>query len=114
MEDTLPSGVQRKRGKANPQTPQPVEKILRRKNKTQKEVTMTKQFADIRSAAVPLPASCPAEFRKKILEIRSGKAPQRKPVAVPVVAAQSADEVTESDRVAAHRKVTKAKLALLT
>lgn len=74
---------------------------------------MTKQFADIRSAAVPLPASCPAEFRKQILEIRSGKKPQRKPVAVPVVAAP-ADEVTEAERTAAHLKVTKAKLALLT
>lgn len=72
---------------------------------------MKEQFA-VRSA-VPLPPSCPPEFRKKILEIRSGKAQPRKPVAVPVVAAHSADEVTEAERLAAHRKVTKAKLALL-
>ena len=62
--------------------------------------------------AVALPPSCPAEFRKKILEIRSGKMQPRKPVVVPVVAAP-ADEVSESERIAAHRKVTKAKLALL-
>jgi hypothetical protein len=72
---------------------------------------MNMQFADIRSAAVPLPASCPAEFRKQILEIRSGKKPLRKPVVVPVAA--PADEVTEDERTAAHRKVTKAKLAIL-
>lgn len=74
---------------------------------------MNKQTADLRSA-VPLPPSCPAEFRKKILEIRSGKVQPRKPVVVPVVAAQSADEVTEADRIAAHRRTTNAKLALLT
>ena len=71
---------------------------------------MTEQFA-VRSA-VPLPTSCPPEFRKKIMEIRSGKVQPRKPVAVPVIA-QSADEVTEAEQIAAHRKVTKAKLALL-
>jgi hypothetical protein len=83
---------------------------LYRPLQTQKEVTMTKQFADIRSA-VPLPASCPADFKKDILEIRSGKRPQRKPVTVPVAA--PADEVTEAERTAAHRKVQKAKLATL-
>lgn len=72
---------------------------------------MTEQHA-VRGA-VPLPPSCPAEFRKKILEIRSGKVKPRKPVVVPVIA-QSADEVTEAERVAAHRKVIQAKLALLT
>lgn len=63
--------------------------------------------------AVALPPSCPAEFRKKILEIRSGKVQPRKPVVVPVVTAQSADEVTETERTAAHRKVQKAKLEIL-
>jgi hypothetical protein len=75
---------------------------------------MTKQFADVRTGVVPLPASCPPEFRKRIVEIRSGKVP-RKPVVVPVVAAQSADDSpSEAEKIAAHRKVTKAKLALLT
>jgi hypothetical protein len=59
---------------------------------------MTKQTADVRSAAVPLPASCPAEFRKQILEIRSGKRPLRKPVTVPVVPAQSADDAATEER----------------
>jgi hypothetical protein len=83
---------------------------LHRPLQTQKEVTMTKQFADIRSA-VPLPASCPADLKKDILEIRSGKRPLRKPVTVPVAA--PADEVTEDELSAVRHKVIKAKLATL-
>ena len=73
---------------------------------------MNKQQFAVRSA-VALPTSCPAEFRKDILEIRSGKRPQRKPVAVPLAAQSSG----RSNRRRTHRstsnKVHKAKLAIL-
>jgi hypothetical protein len=73
---------------------------------------MKEQFA-VRSA-VALPPSCPAEFRKKILEIRSGKVKPRKPVAVPVVATQSADAIREDkERNELQGKLASAILTLL-
>jgi hypothetical protein len=61
-----------------------------------------------------IPASAPESVKRRIEERRAGKRGKHKPKAVKITPALSqADEITEAERVATHRKVLKAKLALL-
>jgi hypothetical protein len=61
-----------------------------------------------------IPASAPESVKRRIEERRAGKRGKHKPQAEKITPVLSqADEVTEAERIAAHRKVTKAKLALL-